>query len=344
MKIADLVKQSKEAAVERGAALEAKAKKLLLSKTLTLNDLANALPASPKEAQAIVAKLQADGLNIHLQEGELSVSRVIAPNEPLVVKSKDFFDGEWVKFGACGDNHLANKHARLDVLHALYDIYEREGVTKVFNTGNVVDGECRFNKYELLTRSGFEPQMEYFANEYPHRKGIETFFITGEDHEGWWSKREGINVGKRMEDEAKNKGRTDLKWIGHVERDIQFKAKNGFAWGRVTHPGGGSAYAVSYTEQKIVEALQGGEKPHFMLIGHYHKFNQGYPREVNTVQTGCTCDQTAFLRRQKIRVDVGGTIVKFHQADTGEINRFQVEWFPFFDRKFYDKNNKYQTW
>ncbi len=93
-----------------------------------------------------------------------------------------------------------------------------------------------------------------------------------------------------------------------------------------------------------MESFQGGEKPHMMLIGHYHKFSQGFPREVHTVQTGCVCDQTAFLRRQKIRVDVGGTIIAFHQANTGELNRFQVEWFPYYDRKFYEKNNKYRVW
>jgi len=344
MKADQLLKAAKSATVTEAAAQEKKAKKLLRRRNVTLVEFANGLDCSPSKAEAIIEKLKLDGYNVSLKDGEVFLSCEIPSAPPLVVNSKDFFDGKRYKFGALGDSHLCNRHARLDVLNSLYDIYEREGITRVFHTGNIVDGEFRFNRHELLVRSGFEPQIEYLVNEYPERKGIETWFITGEDHEGWWVQREAINVGERMQQSAEKAGRHDLKWIGHLERDIHFKAKNGMSWGRLMHPGGGSAYATSYTEQKIVEALQGGEKPRFMLIGHYHKFDQGYPREVYTVQTACTCDQTAFLRRQKIRVDVGGTIIDFHQADSGEINRFRVEFLGFFDRGFYEKNDKYRTW
>ena len=37
------------------------------------------------------------------------------------------------------------------------------------------------------------------------------------------------------------------------------------------HPGGGTAYALSYRAQKIVQALPGGQKPDILAIGHYHK-------------------------------------------------------------------------
>jgi hypothetical protein len=36
--------------------------------------------------------------------------------------------------------------------------------------------------------------------------------------------------------------------------------------------------------------------------------------------------------------------VSFHQAPTGEINRFRVEWIPYYDRGFYEKGNKYRRW
>lgn len=344
MKASAVIEAAKVSQVAVDGALEKKARKYLRNASRTMTDLANVLDCSPSKAQSVVKKLKLDGYNVSIQHGEAFLTNEIPSAPPLVVNSKDFFDGKRYKFGALGDTHLCNRHARLDVLNALYDIYQREGITKVFHTGNIIDGECRFNKHELVVRSGFEPQIEYLVNEYPVRKGIETHFISGEDHEGWVVAREGINIGQRMQESAERAGRTDLKWIGHVERDVHFKAKRGSAWGRIIHPGGGSSYATSYTEQKLVESFQGGEKPHFMLIGHYHKFSQGFPREVHTVQTGCVCDQTAFLRRQKIRVDVGGTIVSFNQADTGELNRFQVEWFPFYDRSFYEKNDKYRVW
>jgi hypothetical protein len=84
-----------------------------------------------------------------------------------------------------------------------------------------------------------------------------------------------------------------------------------------------------------VESYQGGEKPQIELVGHYHKFNHGYPREVHAIQCGCTSDQTTFLRKQGIQVMPGFVVVKLKQAGFGAIERCAVEWFPFYDRGFY---------
>lgn len=324
--------------------LDRLAKKCLLGKTLALDDLANKLNCSPKQAQDCVTRLQVAGHNVALAHRVATISKDQEPGNRLVVNSKDFFDGEWYRFGVLGDTHLYSKYARLDVLNCLYDIYEKEKINTVWHTGNIVDGECRFNKFDLVGPSGIGPQAEYLALNYPKRDGITTKFITGEDHEGWWIQREGLNVGRYLEAAAQDANRNDLVFIGHIEADVRLKAKRGEAWMRIMHPGGGSAYATSYTEQKIVESFQGGEKPHMLFAGHYHKFNHGYPREVHTVQTGCTQDQTPFLRRMKVQVHVGGCIVRYQQASTGEINRFQVEWIPFYDKRFYEKLDKYKRW
>ncbi len=344
MNVDQLLEATKKAKHERAANLEKKAHKILLRENLTLVDLADRLDCAPREANQIILNLRNKGYNLSLRNGEASVASEIPCSPPLVISSKRFFDGKWHKFGLLGDTHLCSKWARLDVLRALYDIYEREGVTTVLHAGNIVDGECRFNRHELVVKSGFEPQAEYLAAEYPQRKGIETWFITGEDHEGWWVQREGINVGERLQQTAQKAGRNDLRWIGHTERDIYFKAKNGSAWARIMHPGGGTAYAISYTTQKLVESFQGGEKPHMLFVGHYHKYEHGYPREVHVVQSGCVQDQSSFMRRRKIQAHVGGAIVRFHQSDSGEISRFVCEWIPFYDRKFYAGTDKFSTW
>lgn len=324
--------------------IDERARKFLLGKKRTLIQLADHLRCPPKEAARAANRLADAGYNVHLAEASVAIERDVPQSSRLVVNSKDFFDGSWYKFGFATDTHLCSKYARLDVLRCAYKVFQREGISTVFHAGNIVDGEARFNKFDLLVRSGFEAQIEYALNEYPAVKGIATKFITGDDHEGWYSQREGINFGKRLQQDAEKAGRADLQYIGHMETDIRFKNKRGAAWGRVVHPGGGSSYATSYTEQKLVESLQGGEKPHFILLGHYHKFNHGYSREVHTVQGGCTCDQTPFMRKKKLQAHVGFSIVRFHQAETGEINRMNVEWFPFYDRGFYEKGDRYRIW
>ena len=325
--------------------MDERVKKLLLGKKSTVADVADKLNVPPKEVKAAVARLADAGHNVSLLHEEVSIENVLPSGGQEIINSEDFTTtGKWYKFGAMGDTHFYSKYARLDVAEALYDVYESEGITTVYHTGNMIEGEARFNKFDLVGPSGMGRQVEYNAKYYPRRDGITTKFITGDDHEGWYINREGVNIGRLLESAAEDEGRSDLQWIGHVEADIKFKAPKGEAWMRVSHPGGGSAYATSYTEQKLVESYQGGEKPHIQLIGHYHKLGHGYPREVHTVQTGCTQDQTPFLRKLKIQAHVGGTIIKFHQADTGEINRFSVEFVTFYDKKFYTSLDKYRRW
>ncbi len=203
------------------------------------------------------------------------------------------------RFGLIGDNHLCNKHSRLDVLKEAYDVFEREGITTVLNTGNWIDGEHRFTKPECIVRPGMDSQIDYMLENYPQRKGITTRYVAGDDHEGWYQQRECIEIGRYLELRAQKIGRTDLQYLGYAEADIELKAKGGSAVARVVHPGGGSAYAISYTDQKRVESYQGGEKPSIEFAGHYHKYNVGYPREVTTIQTGCTCEQTLFMRKKR---------------------------------------------
>jgi hypothetical protein len=319
-------------------------KKLLLGKNLTLVQLADRLNCAPKLAKDAVDRLHTAGHNVRLVYDQITVGTEIQPGSKLVVDSSDFFNGEDYVFGVLGDTHLYSKYARTDVLSCLYDIYEKEKITTVFHTGNIVDGECRFNKFDLIGPSGIGPQAEYLAKEYPVREGIVTKFITGDDHEGWWIQREGLNVGKYLQDAAEDTGREDLKFIGHVEVDIILKQAEGQSVIRLSHPGGGTSYAISYKAQKAVESYQGGEKPQILFQGHYHKYNVGYPREVYTVDTGCVQDQTPFMRKNHLQAHLGGCIVRFHQAPTGEINRFSVEFIPFYDKHFYEKNDKYRRW
>jgi hypothetical protein len=222
-------------------------------------------------------------------------------------------------------------------LNAAYDHFEKEGITVAYNAGNWVDGEARFNKTELLTAPGMDHQLDYMIDNFPQKKGIETHYIAGDDHEGWYQQREGIEVGRYLQMRAEDQGRYDLKYLGYGEADVKLSYGSGLAVMRVVHPGGGSAYAISYTDQKRVESYQGGEKPQIELVGHYHKFNHGYPREVHTVQGGCTCDQSIFMRKKRLQAHVGYSIIKIKQNDLGIVTRFSVEWFPFFDRGYYEK-------
>ena len=313
-----------------------------------LLDLARKLNAKIPSLEAAIKQLQNDSFDILIDEGRVERLQEAPPGE-LRTHTWRLQEGGWLRFGVLGDSQLGNSHQRLDVLKTAYEHYQKEGIDTVYHTGNVVDGyHPRFNAFELLKEAGtsIESQAAYAARVYPKIKGITTYYITGECHEGWWAKRIGINVGRFMEDRFREAGRTDLIYIGHEEADIELRPakldkKTRGPIVRIIHPGGGTAYALSYKTQKMSEALQGGEKPMVQFVGHYHKYDCNYHREVYNLQTGCLSDQSLFMRKNSLAAHVGYLIVEFFVTKDGTISRFRHEWIPFYDKGYYQK---YETW
>jgi hypothetical protein len=224
-------------------------------------------------------------------------------------------------FGCSSDKHLGSKYERLDVLQTLYAWFADQRVDRVFDAGNWIEGESRFNRFDIGVH-GLEPQLAYAIEQLPRHEGLTTYAIHGDDHEGWYGQRESIDMGRFMQAKMREAGRTDWVDLGFMEAQITLvNANSGKRTSMlVMHPGGGSAYAVSYKPQKIVEALQGGEKPAVLLIGHYHKLSANLIRSVWALQIGCSQDSTPFLRKKGIEPSVGGMIVTLHQdPKTGAI-------------------------
>jgi predicted phosphodiesterase len=306
------------------------AKEALAARAYTRADLADKLGLSAKELDTVVAELSKK-TDITFSEGLLSLSRPEFGKLSIRV-----FGAGFRRFGLVADTHLACREQRLEELHAQYDLFEREGITRVFHAGNLVDGYVpRLNGESALVTTP-DGQAQYAIDHYPARKGITTYFITGDDHEGWWIKT-GFNWGRDLEREALAQGRAGLRYLGHVEADIEFKSGAGAAIVKIQHPGGGSAYARSYTAQKQVEAFEGGEKPHVLVQGHYHVSNYMQDRGVHVVNLPGFQDQTVFARKKRLRMEVGGAICEFTQDDAGAVARFRIEFNRFFTRTYYKR-------
>ena len=309
-------------------------------KTVTIDDISNHFDISIGRARAAVKELQDAKKSISVSDdAKISHEPDLQPSEPTRIDIRKF-KGKTIRFGLTSDEHLGSKYHRDDVLNALFDIWESQGITDVYECGNMIDGEARFNKHDLLVH-GMQNQVDFFVQNWPKRDGIKTHFITGDDHEGWYVQREGVNIGEFIQMCAEKAGRTDLEFLGHMEHDIIITAKQGEARLRLVHAGGGSAYATSYSVQKIVESLTGGTKPSVMLVGHYHKAEYSYVRNVHVVQAGTSEDQTPFMRKLKLQAHVGGWTVSFTVDDYGNVHEFTPQFHPFYDREYYEKNWEY---
>jgi len=245
-------------------------------------------------------------------------------------------EGKWFTVGLVGDTHLCCKEERLGELHNQYDLFAAEGITTVLHAGNIVDGYVPKINGGSVFETSIDGQCQYVIDNYPARKGIKTYFITGDDHEGWWMK-EGFNFGAYLELLAKKQDRRDLVYCGHVEADIEIPHKNCRSTIiKLQHPGGGSSYARSYTGQKQVEAFEGGEKPDILVQGHYHVSNYMNDRNIHVIGLPGFQDQTIFARKKRLRMEVGGAILRFKvYPETGAISRCQVEFNRYFTRSFY---------
>lgn len=313
------------------------------SRPVSETELAALLSAKPREIKRALLELKAGAVNLLENSGGLYVAPEIPKAPPTRIPITSLRGREFL-FGVTADNHLCSRYARMDVLNTLFDIWADQGVETVLVCGNMIDGEAPFNRGDLVA-FGVDGQVDYFIQNWPARKGIQTMLLTGDDHEGWYVRREGLNIGRYIESSAKRAGREDIVFLGHMEHDMVFRVKGGQdIVMRLIHGGGGSAYAMSYRPQKIVESYTGGQKPQILLIGHYHKLEYCYPRGVHAIQVGATQDQTPFLRKKSIESHLGGVTLRFTQSRDGLVHGVTPQFHTFYDRDFYESRQWRYFW
>lgn len=314
-------------------------------KTKSILEVAEYLDRSPSTINKILKTLDEKHYNVDLHEEEQVVTLLKSSpsgDKKIINVDKYFGSSREVIFGATSDWHYANSHCREELIQLMYDVFKKEGVSIVFMGGNMIDGELYFNRYELVAH-GLEGQTQYIIKHAPKVEGITTYYITANHHETWTPNYVGLNYGNKLEDDMRRAGRNDWEYLSHIEGDIGFKTKEGECVVRIMHPQGGTSYATSYQPQKITESFQGGEKPHMLLIGHYHKLSYFMVRNVHTLQTGCLEDQTGFMRSRHIDAHLGFWIVRATLAPNGSVLKFTPQLYPFFDRKVYQVNRDWDV-
>lgn len=252
-----------------------------------------------------------------VQEHRISIQN----QEPKKHERK--WDGNRVlKFAIMGDTQMGSKYTQLTYLHDFYDICQIEGIRDVYHTGDITDGlKMRMgHEYELYQNSA-DGQLKDVVNHYPMREGITTHFITG-NHDAALYKQVGMDIGKAIAS-----ARPDLHYLG---RDCAIVNLTPNCTLELRHPWDGTAYALSYKIQKMIEAMESDSKPNILAVGHYHKAEYLFYRNVHCLQTGCFQSQTPFTRGKGISVHMGGWIVTIHVDKDGTIQRFAPEFVPYY--------------
>jgi UDP-2,3-diacylglucosamine pyrophosphatase LpxH len=255
-------------------------------------------------------------------ESTIPEKRVVIQNQEPVHHSTKWDGCGVVRFAIMGDTQFGSKYAQLTHLHSFYDLCAKEGIEHVYHTGDITDGlKMRVgHEYELYAVSADDMKEDVVRN-YPKRPGIITHFITG-NHDASLYKQVGFDIGSAIA-----RDRSDMEYLG---RDCALINITPNCTLELRHPWDGTAYALSYKIQKMIEAMESDSKPNILAVGHYHKAEYLFYRNVHALQTGCFQGQTPFTRGKGISVHLGGWIVSVRVDETGTIQGFAPEFIPFY--------------
>lgn len=273
----------------------------------------------------LIDELEQEGKIIEKSQSGYYINRVSVSPRNLI---HTYYKNK-LKIAAIGDTHLCSTEQQLTYLNTFYDICEREKVEVVFHCGDINDGENVFkgHKYNVFA-IGADKQVQYTIDNYPLRKNIKTYLISG-NHDLDYHKTNGIDIVKSISDKRK-----DIVYMGQLGAYVKF-GENTKAY--LYHPDGGGSYALSYKIQRFIEKLSPENKPNICFFGHYHQAEFLVVRNVFCLQVGCFQSQTDFLKRKGLEPQIGGWIIDLNiDEKTGSINRIKPEWINFFSPVYHD--------
>lgn len=226
-----------------------------------------------------------------------------------------------IKFAATGDWHTGHKKAHKEWHDRMCDKIAQEKCELLLHTGDITEGMSgRPGHVYELEAIGAKAQVELAAQRVK-QVPCPVQAITG-NHDLWGYKAIGFDPGEELKERCPN-----FHYLGQNEATIDL----GGIKIMLSHPGDGSAYAVSYALQQFINALSGGEKPHIILMGHHHKSIFFSYRNIQSFETGTLCAQTDWMRGKKIQAHPGFWIIEVWPSGEEEgLERIKQEWVPFY--------------
>lgn len=247
---------------------------------------------------------------------------VVCENFEPTVHDADWKGNRVVRFALMGDTQINSKYTQLTHLHDFYDVCVHEGIKHVYHTGDMDEGDEMRKGHKLeCYQQGADDHVAEIVKNYPKRNGIKTHFITG-NHDASIIRNSGHNIGYQIASM-----RDDMEYLGQDCAVINLTPNCEL---ELRHPWDGTAYAISYKIQKMIDAISGGEKPKILAVGHYHKAEYMFYRNVHAFQTGAFQAQTPFMRGKGISAHMGGWIIEISVHDDGSIKSMKQQFIPYY--------------
>lgn len=246
-----------------------------------------------------------------------SKNNVIRDAQKLPISGKSF------SYGYFSDAHIGHEKFRLDVWDKFVRLTKRNKPDYVINCGDTLEGMSnRAGHFYELTHVGLEQQLS-LAVDLIAQLPVKVLGIDG-NHDGWYKigQNMGVIVGEELQNRLDN-----YTHLGEMEGDLIVSGIHT----KLFHANDGTAYATSYKLQKLIESFTGGEKPHIVHSGHYHKALYMFNRNVHGFESGTLSGQSRFMRGRKIPAHTGFGFVTVYHNKKG-VDRLIHEFVPFYEK------------
>jgi UDP-2,3-diacylglucosamine pyrophosphatase LpxH len=281
----------------------------------TMGELSLKLGLNKYEVLGLIKEIESEGIytvNIGTIGGEyvFTLEKALVPQK--VEYSHSIGDTRTFTFMVISDSHMGSKNEQVTFLHYLYDLAQERGIHNVYHCGDISEGfkKSRDDHIYSLHAISFDDQADHIIRNYPERDGITTYFITG-NHDHFHIQNGGANIGKRI-----SASRQDMVYLGINTAVINLTHNCKM---ELFHPQDGSSYAMSYSGQKYLDSLSGGDKPHMLFVGHHHKYISMWYRNVWYFEVPSTHLQSDWEKGKRIRNDSGALIVTVTVDEDGTL-------------------------
>jgi predicted phosphodiesterase len=189
---------------------------------------------------------------------------LLKSKKPTLRKTQRFDMGKGdILVGVVSDQHYGSAYSSEKAHDASVQVFKSEKPDFLLMPGDFIEGMSgREGHVYELSDIGITSQLRTAVDRL-NQYGLPIYGITG-NHDGWAKTKAdmGLEVGPELEARVK-----DFSFLGEYEGEVQLNPNITI---KLSHRGN-SAYALSYSGQKRLNAYEGGTKPDIEFNGHIQK-------------------------------------------------------------------------
>jgi predicted phosphodiesterase len=298
---------------------------------MRFTELCDRLDLSPRRCQALIDEARAAGLYVDVNhehvgmrvpEPDMAATPQIGPAPVVGGRHTIAVSSDW----HFGSRYCMRSHLR-ETIHMAYEA----GARQILCAGDILDG-AHPDRIHELSHYGMDEQTDDAFETLPQLPGLTYHAITG-NHDSWYTRARGVNIGEFIEARFRRRGRTDLHIYGPARKTLLVGSIKVELW----HPGKwkGNAYAGSYKlERHIDTAYEAGSKPQILVVGHLHRYIKIRRRGIHALLAPCfQAPESEFSKELGGAVANGGLILSWELTADNTIRRFACEEIDYFVRE-----------